>query len=439
MIFKLISLYYLAVISLISASESAAIAGFSTDLIHRDSPLSPFSDESSSSSQRLVNALKRSIHRARSFDRSKLEKAEPDLISAGGEYLMKFSIGTPPVETVAIADTGSDVVWTQCSPCLNCFNQSLPLFSPRSSTSYARVPCSSPTCSTLRKTRCTRTRRNCLYSCLYGDGSFTEGILATENFSFSSGASGKTAAAAVVVPNITFGCGFSNGGVFSGIESGIVGLGGGRSSFIKQLGPLAGGKFSYCLVPLESNFNSSKLNFGAAAEVSGRGVVSTPLVVKENLETYYFLTIEGITVGKNRVEFNSPNSPAIREGNVIIDSGTTLTLLPRSMYEKLKKAMKSEIELKQIRDPSGVLDLCFFTHGEIRDFPPVTVHFRGGDVKWGFENAFVRTGEDSVCLAAKGHDGGFAIYGNLAQINFLVGFDLVKKTVSFKPTKCGRS
>lgn len=135
----------------------------------------------------------------------------------------------------------------------------------------------------------------------YGDGSFTSGILATETFAFASPGEKPLS-----IPNILFG----NGGLFSGAESGIVGLGGGKASFITQLGFLAQGKFSYCLVPITGFSNSSKLHFGAKAKVSGSGVVSTPLVVKKGLDTFYFLAMEGISIGNERMDFPSSRSRA---------------------------------------------------------------------------------------------------------------------------------
>jgi hypothetical protein len=37
-----------------------------------------------------------------------------------GEYLMDMAVGTPPRHYSSIMDTGSDLVWTQCAPCLLC-------------------------------------------------------------------------------------------------------------------------------------------------------------------------------------------------------------------------------------------------------------------------------------------------------------------------------
>lgn len=422
---------YVALISLVSIGDSttAAAAGFTTDLIHRDSPLSPSYDPSLSPSQRIANALKRSFHRARFFKQRQSLHAPPqsDLIYSTGAYLMKFSIGTPPLPSVAIADTGSDIIWTQCQPCFQCINQSLPIFYPKNSSTYKKIACDSSRCNSSSDTYCSRNKKGCLYSESYEDGSFTDGELAIDTFTLaSSGGRG-----AVSLPKITFGCGFNNGGVFSGSESGIVGLGGGKASLVRQLGRLAKGRFSYCLVSVSDHSNSSKLHFGRAS-ASKRAVV-TPLVHREP-ETFYYLTLEGISVGNQRLRLDYAGGD--REGNIIIDSGTTFTLLPPDLYEELEDAVKNSVKLERIEDPKRELRLCYLSREDI-EIPAMTVHFRGADVKWKHENVFTRTSDVSVCLAAQPSKD-IAIYGNLAQINFLVGYDLVKKMVSFEPTDCGR-
>ncbi|GFP88586.1 aspartic proteinase cdr1 [Phtheirospermum japonicum] len=419
---------YVSLISLVSISKSDSLTeGFTSTLIHRDSPQSPTYDPTLSPTQRLANAIRRSSHRIQRFN-DKLSQQFPvsDITNSGGEYLMKYSIGMPPVPSLGIADTGSDIIWTQCKPCLKCFNQTLPFFSPRKSSTYKTIPCNTTRCDSLIETSCSRTRRNCLYTETYGDGSSTYGLLANETITLPSTSNNG---GGVSLPNITFGCGFQNGGLFGGGESGIVGLGGGNVSLIRQLGPLAQGKFSYCLVPLSSGGSSpSRLNFGANAVVSGNGVVSTPLVRKQP-DTFYFLTLEGITVGNKRLDYY--------DGNVIIDSGTTLTLLPFHLYGRVEKELNGSISLKRIKDPINALELCYATRKDDIEHPPVTFHFTDADVKLKTENIFVRTSNVSLCFAAQPVLLGFGIYGNLAQINYLVGYDLEKRSVSFRPTQCG--
>ncbi|KAL8062209.1 hypothetical protein ABFX02_02G132000 [Erythranthe guttata] len=423
MIFKSI------LIALISLTQCEA---FTVDLIHRDSPHSPYYNPSQSRYQRLTSAVQRSFNRVHRFKTSS-KSPRSDVINSDGEYLMKYSIGTPPIASLAIADTGSDIIWTQCQPCIQCFNQTLPIFKPKSSSTYKTIPCSDRKCKSLYETSCSRTRRNCLYTETYGDGSFTNGLLATETITLDS-SDGKR----VSFPNLIFGCGFKNGGIFDGGESGIVGLGGGTASLVRQLGQ---GMFSYCLIPLSDNkSSSSKLNFGDSARVPGKGVVTTPLVKKEP-DTYYYLTLEGISVGSQRLGFSDKESDSEVngiDGNVIIDSGTTLTLLPADLYGKYEKAIRGIVKLKEFKDPKGVFSLCYLTREDIRNIPDVTVHFRGADLRWRYENVFVRISDVAVCLAAEASTE-IGIFGNLGQVNFLVGYDLVKRTVSFKAADCAKS
>ncbi|KAK6119277.1 hypothetical protein DH2020_046981 [Rehmannia glutinosa] len=433
-----------ALISLHVSLTKASTNGFTTDLIHRDSPQSPSYDPSLSRSQCLANAFRRSFHRAQRFNADARSTPKPELIDAHGEYLMKYSIGTPPVPSFGCLDTGSDIIWTQCKPCLKCFNQNLTLFNPKTSSTYKTIRCNTSECDSMEAgiTSCSRTRKNCLYYEPYEDGSFTHGLVSTETLTFASNRGKRV----ISIPNVIFGCGFRNHMFFVGGESGIIGLGVGNVSLVRQLGPLARGKFSYCLVSiLSEKSNSSKLNFGAKARVRGRGVVSTPLA-RRKLDTSYFVTVEGISVGNRRFKLIDDNDAAFsgdEEGNMIVDSGTTLTLLPLYSYMKTVEALNSRVKLKQIKDPQGLLDLCYFAprkEDSKLKFPRFIFHFRGGaDLKLKQDNIFVRTSNVSVCLAAQPFVFElFGIIGNLAQANFLVGFDLNRRTVSFKPTHCDK-
>ena len=118
--------------------------GFSVDLIYRDSPDSPFYNASETHSQRVAKALRRSINRVNHFKPSSSVSpnlAQTDIISNSGKYLMKYSVGTPPVAILGIADTGSDLIWLQCKPCTECYNQAAPFFDPTMSTTYKSVSC----------------------------------------------------------------------------------------------------------------------------------------------------------------------------------------------------------------------------------------------------------------------------------------------------------
>ena len=63
----------------------------------------------------------------------------------------------------------------------------------------------------------------------------------------------------------------------------------------------------------------------------------------------------------------------------------------------------------------------------------MVAHFNGAVLKLDPMNTFVHMSNDSICLAFAQVDG-VVIFGNLALMNFLVGYDLDKKMVSFKRT-----
>ncbi|CAI0433759.1 unnamed protein product [Linum tenue] len=407
--------------------------GFSVQLIHRDSASSPLYNPNETPTQRLGNALKRSISRLHRFA-PKLTSSLPysDVTASNGEYLMNISIGTPPFPILAVADTGSDVVWTQCKPCSSCYDQDAPIFDPAASSSYKTVPCSSNACSSLQAegAYCSSTDAVCHYKVGYGDRSHTYGDLALDTLTM-----GSTAGRDVAFPKTLIGCGHDNAGTFNRNGSGLVGLGRGSASLVTQLGSSIGGKFSYCLVPFGSdNGLTSSMNFGQNAVVSG--AVSTPLFSHVSQPTFYFLKLEAVIVGKERLAFGGSSVVDGEQGNIIIDSGTTVTLVPSDFFAQLSDAVDSQVVGgEKARDPQDFLSLCYVADYSRLQVPPITFNFQGADVELTRDNAFVQVSDTVTCLAFYGSDDA-SIYGNVAQQNFLIGYDLQKGTVSFKPTDC---
>nr|KYP58971.1 Aspartic proteinase nepenthesin-1 [Cajanus cajan] len=328
---------------------------------------------------------------------------------------MKYSIGTPPFEVMGIADTGSDLVWLQCKPCKKCYNQTTPLFDSAKSSSYKPVSCNSSLCK---------------YDVEYGDRSYSRGNIAFETLTL-----GSTRGSSVAFPKIAIGCGFTNGGKFDPKGSGIVGLGGGGISLMTQIGHSVDFKFSYCLVPSFESKGASKINFGEKAVVAGSGTVTTP-IIRGSVDTYYYLKLEGMSVGSKRIELIDNSTSNDAKGNIIIDSGTTLTFLPKKFYAKLESEVPAQIKMERDHSPEQFLSLCYkIPSNETFEAPLVTAHFSGADVVLNSLNTFVSVSDNETCFA-------FApviadsIFGNIAQTNHMVGFDLLKKTVSFKPTDC---
>lgn len=67
-----------------------------------------------------------------------------------GNFVVTVGVGTPKQDLTLIFDTGSDLTWTQCKPCVKyCYQQKEPIFDPTRSTSYLNFSCASTSCSQL--------------------------------------------------------------------------------------------------------------------------------------------------------------------------------------------------------------------------------------------------------------------------------------------------
>ncbi|GKC12115.1 aspartic proteinase CDR1-like protein [Tanacetum coccineum] len=421
----------LAILFIAGCIATASGDIFSIDLIHRDSVDSPFYDSSLNFSQRIGHAIKRSIIKSKRLNTHHNPKGstyQTQIIPDHGEFLLNISYGNPSHQVLAIADTGSDLSWIQCEPCIHCYNHTGSLFNPKTSSTYKPLACESNTCKAIGtvNVNCSSTR-NCPFDVSYADGTVSNGTISTETVTLGD----------KVLPDIVFGCGFNNDGVFRPTWGGIVGLGGGDYSLVSQIRSFVPGKFSYCLIPFTltdgiSN-KSSKMIFGDIE--FGPNVVSTPLVPLFP-KTYYYVTLEGISVGDRRLNLVSDGSKPTKplKGNMIIDSGTTLTMLPPKLYNEFVAVLKDAINVRKMKDPQKVLSLCYRA-SKVTNVPKVMMHFEGADVELSKDNIFVTVSKHIMCLGMRS-TAGLPVLGNLAQMNYMVGFDLENNMVSFKRTNC---
>ncbi|TKW10718.1 hypothetical protein SEVIR_6G185000v4 [Setaria viridis] len=354
-----------------------------------------------------------------------------------GEYLVGLAIGTPPLYFTAIMDTGSDLIWTQCAPCLLCADQPTPYFDARKSVTYRAVPCRSTRCGQLYYPACFQ--KVCVYQYYYGDTASTAGVLANETFTFGAGNSTKVRA-----PNVSFGCGSINAGDLAN-SSGMVGFGRGPLSLVSQLGP---SRFSYCLTSYLSP-TPSRLYFGVFANLnstntsssSGSPVQSTPFVVNPALPSMYFLSLKGISLGTKRLPID-PLAFAINDdgtGGVIIDSGTSITWLQQDAYDAVRRGLRSAIPLPAMNDTDIGLDTCF-------PWPPppnvtVTVpdfvfHFDNANMTLPPENYMLIASTTGYLCLAMAPSGVGTIIGNYQQQNLHILYDVANSFLSFVPAPC---
>ncbi|XP_047331091.1 aspartic proteinase CDR1-like [Impatiens glandulifera] len=351
-----------------------------------------------------------------------------------GDYLMEISIGTPPVMQWAILDIASDIVWTQCLKCVKCFKQTQPKFNPIKSSSYQPIRCGAKTCKQLgNDINCIGSSSNCKYRLEYRDDSYSFGELATETFKLGN----------TYLPGMVYVCSNYNVGLFEKTNAGIVGLGNGPHSLISRLNPSIGGKFSYCLTDPSKGNARSKINFGNNANVSSssRGSISTPLVLMETPD-FYYITLEAISIKNMRFPFTGVtkilslkgNKFSAHKGNVMIDTGTTLTYLHDDMYYELEKELISSIQDRSIPSQSN-LKLCYKNRKNFQ-FPTIIFHFsKGANLALQMKNTIIQDRGQS-CLAILPTNDTLAILGNILQMDHMIGFDLMRRKVSFRLNYC---
>ncbi|GLJ19688.1 hypothetical protein SUGI_0356640 [Cryptomeria japonica] len=253
-------------------------------------------------------------------------------------YFMTIGMGTPPINIRSQIDTGSDLIWFDCTAL------------PADSSTFKSVTCPSSLCSSVPNSTCAL---NCQYSHNYTHSRSMLGELFSEMFSMTNGSG-----AVHSFGGVAFGCshetqGESEVGANSVVwnndlvgRNAVVGLGQGELSLISQIGE---SKFSYCLADDSEDSNKlvyTALLFGSAANLNVIGVQSTMIIknpAQPKFNSYYYLSVEGISVGN--VSVNIPRGTfdiqANGSGGFIIDSATAYTLLPHTAFVAVASVLDS--------------------------------------------------------------------------------------------------
>ncbi|KAI9188532.1 hypothetical protein LWI28_024587 [Acer negundo] len=371
-----------------------------------------------------VAALTHLLSPAKSYE---VENLNTDLVSGYflgiTEYLVRVGIGSPPTFQYLAIDTGSDVIWVQCQPCNMCHKKADPVFNPATSASYTVVLCGSPACDALLVNDRHCHAGKCGYEVNYFDGSYTKGTLMLETLTF-----GQTR-----ILNLAMGCGHNNHGPFN-VITGLLGLGGGRMSFINQI-PETGGAFSYCL-PSYSSLSPGWLTFGRG--LGGAlpvGAAWAPLVYNPRAPKFYYVGLSGLGVGGVRVPISEDIFRLTDSGygGVIIDIGTAVTTLPMVAYEALRDAFTAKTS--GVRAPRvSIFDTCYNQSLPFQ-FPSISFYFIGGPVLTLASHGFLIPvdGVEILCFAFAPSASGLTIIGNVQQTGIQISIDEARGYIGFGP------
>ncbi|KAL0016569.1 hypothetical protein SO802_003638 [Lithocarpus litseifolius] len=343
-----------------------------------------------------------------------------------GNYVVTIGLGTPKRDLTLMFDTGSDITWTQCQPCLkSCYQQKEPTFDPSKSSTYSNISCSSSVCSQLSSATgispgCSSS--TCVYGIKYFDQSFSAGFFGKEKLTLKS---------RDVFNNFLFGCGQNNQGLFSG-AAGLLGLGRGPLSLIQQTATKYNRVFSYCL-PSTSSATGS-LTFGKTASSS---IKFTPLSKLTEDTSFYGLDTLGIAVGGKKL---SIATSVFLNAGTVIDSGTVITRLPPVAYSALKAAFKDAMKSYPLTSGFSLFDTCYdLSKYETVSIPKISFLFSGNvNVDLDVSGILIAQKISQVCLAFAGNsdDDSAGIFGNVQQKRLEVVYDVAGGRVGFGPAGC---
>ncbi|PNX75745.1 protein ASPARTIC PROTEASE IN GUARD CELL 2-like [Trifolium pratense] len=387
---------------------------------------------------RVSSRIKRDINRV-TFLLNKLNKQTKiateasfgsDVVSGteegSGEYFVRIGIGSPANYQYMVIDSGSDIVWIQCEPCDQCYNQTDPIFNPATSASFIGVSCSSSVCNQLDDVVACRKGR-CGYQVAYGDGSYTKGILALETITI-----GRT-----IIQDTAIGCGHWNEGMFVG-AAGLLGLGGGPMSFVGQLGAQTDGAFGYCLISRGTG-SSGSLEFGRQAmPVDAMWV---PLIHNPFYPSFYYVSLSGLGVGGIQVPISEEifQLTDIGTGGVVMDTGTAITRLPTIAYNAFRDAFIALTTNLPRATGVSIFDTCYDLNGFVTvRVPTVSFYFSGGQILTFPARNFLIPIDDvgTFCFAFAPSPTGLTIIGNIQQEGIQISIDGTNGFVGFGPNVC---
>ncbi|KAL6586520.1 hypothetical protein OROMI_001508 [Orobanche minor] len=333
----------------------------------------------------------------KSFKDAKTNLPVPPIFDSG-DYMVTIGLGTPQRNLSLILDTGSGLTWTQCEPCIrSCYKQNETIFDPSASSSIE-----------------------------YGDSSFSIGDYSKDKLTLTQD----------VLPDFHFGCGQNNQGTFElQAAAGLIGLSRDDYSIVSQTAKKYGKYFSYCLPSVSSS--TGHLTFGRRNADSHKNVRFTPFVGLRPDSSFYFIEIEYISVGGQRLQIDP--SVFTTEGT-IIDSGTVITRLPNEAYVRMRDEFKSHMKNFSSAGAHSILDTCYnYSKDHEMKIPTISFTFRDNvTVDLDASGTLINVDSTTACLAFAGNRGGsgMSIFGNTQQKTLEVVYDVAGGKLGFGRRGC---
>uniref|UniRef100_A0A1J3D8K8 Aspartic proteinase-like protein 2 n=2 Tax=Noccaea caerulescens TaxID=107243 RepID=A0A1J3D8K8_NOCCA len=362
-------------------------------------------------------------------------------VDSVGLYFTKIKIGSPPKEYHVQVDTGSDILWINCSPCPKCPSRTnlgfrLSLYDAKASSTSKKVGCEDDFCSIISNSDTCQPDIGCTYHIVYADESTSDGNFIRDKLTLEQVTGDlKTGP---LGQEVVFGCGSDQSGQLGKSDSavdGVMGFGQSNTSVLSQLAATGDAKrvFSHCLDNVKGG------GIFAVGAVDSPKVKTTPMV--PNQMHYNVMLMEMDVDG---APLDLPPS-IVRKGGTIVDSGTTLAYLPQALYDSLIETItaRKPVKLHIVEETFQ----CFsFTKDIDQAFPPVNFHFEDSLKLTVYPHDYLFSlEEDMYCFGWQA--GGMTtedrseviLLGDMVLSNKLVVYDLENEVIGWTDHNCSSS
>ena len=211
-------------------------------------------------------------------------------------------------------------------------------------------------------------------------------------------------------------------------------------------------------------YNSAGENKDRRTDSPGTDPVYTPMLKNPKHPYFYCVGLEGLSVGKKKIAApeNLRRVDGRGDGGMVVDSGTTFTMLPPGLYESVAAEFDNRVGsvYKRASDVEGRTGLgpCYYVAGgDVKVssnvvVPQLLLHFGGNSSvvmpRRNYFYEFLDGGDDGkvkrkvgCMMLMNGGDesesgGPAGVLGNYQQQGFEVVYDLEQERVGFARRKC---
>ena len=288
-----------------------------------------------------------SLHQTRPTPYTSLRNLVSDTTIYGSSselnyYYANLYLGNPPKKQAYIVDTGSSVTTSPCQPyCKNCGKHLNSYYTVKEPASV--IECSSSHCS-LVTSLCNKDKQ-CGFSISYSEGSSLSGIYINDTIRVGDDYQNEKG------HHLPIGCTVKENNLFfTQLADGIMGLSNSDKCFVTMLYNekiIKRNLFSLCLSQYGGYFSIGEINTTYHLEKSIKYI---PI----NSSGFYNIIVDSIKINSNVITVG--DSKGNNNYRAIVDSGTTITYIPKPFAQKIIENIQSYCDKEENKGKCGTYE-----------------------------------------------------------------------------------